>query len=410
MRQVAVIGGGAAGMTAAITAAREHDHVILLEHTAQLGKKILYTGNGRCNLTNRRQAPDCYRCAEPVFVKEALEQFGFDETLDFFRERGLFFKERDGYFYPRSLQASAVRDCLLGGLAEYGVDVRTGFRTSSIIKEDGRFLVAGRETSFSADSVILACGGMAAPATGSDGSGYGLALRLGHRLVEPVPALTGLRTRGTSLKKASGVRTACRVSLYIKKGGQRILAAEDTGELQITDYGVSGIPVFQVSRYASRALADGDESWIVLDFLPEYGEEEGDRMLEALLSGERADRPCQEILCGLFPDKLAAALLKAVKVPSHLPAESLTEKQRAYLKRAVRAFSMTVAEVNPFSQSQTTAGGIDVRDVNGATMESKLVPGLFFAGEILDVDGICGGYNLQWAWTSGWLAGKQGRL
>ena len=409
MRRVVIIGGGAAGLTAAITASKCGDAVTLLEHTPELGKKILSTGNGRCNLTNRNQNQEFYRCTEKEFPKAALKRFGFHETLDFFEGLGLFFKERDGYVYPRSLQASSVRNVLLKEVMRCHVDTRTETEVKEIKKEKDQFLVRTSDMSFAADSVIMACGGKAAPATGSDGSGYVLSLKLGHRLVTPVPALTGLKAPNASMKKAAGVRAFGCVSLYIKENGEKRLAASDTGEIQLTEYGISGIPVFQVSRYAARALEEGAEAWVSLNFLPEYEREEAEEFLD-MLFGREEKRDCLEVLCGLFPEKLSLAFLKSTKISPHLSVSDLEEKHRSALKRAICAFSITVTGTNSFSQSQVTAGGIDVRDVEAGTMESRLVPGLYFAGEILDVDGICGGYNLQWAWTSGWLAGKQGRL
>lgn len=413
LRKTVIIGGGASGMAAAIAAAKEGDAVTILEHTGMPGKKLLSTGNGRCNLTNRKQELQFYHSENPSFPAASLKKFGYEETLRFFSELGLFFKERDGYFYPRALQAQAVREALLSGLLEQGVELRTGCLVkkieTEIVKEGSQearqFLVRTMETSFLADGVILACGGMAAPFTGSDGSGYHLAEAMGHHVILPVPALTGLLAVSNPLKKAAGVRADGTISLYIEENGKRQFTAADTGELQITDYGVSGIPVFQVSRYAARAIAQKKKVFAAIDFLPEYPSLENP--LSFALEREGS---CFRTLCGLFPEKLSAVFLKRSQIPLHAPAKRIALSKKETLIRLVREFPLEIAAVNGFEKAQVTAGGVDTREVRAETMESKLVPGLYFAGELLDVDGSCGGYNLQWAWASGFLAGKQGRL
>ncbi len=403
MRETVVIGGGAAGMAAAVSSAREGDHVILLEHTGQLGRKLLSTGNGRCNLTNRRQEPSCYHCADPEFPGRVLAGFGFRETYEFFAGLGLSFRERDGYLYPRSMKASSVREALLSELASLSVDIRTDTVPVKIQRSKDALLVKTADSSFRADAVILACGGKAFPVSGSDGSGYGLAVSLGHRLKTPVPALTFLKGTSPQLKKAAGVRAEGRITL--RAAGQVHCCM---GELQITESGISGIPTFQVSRYASRALAEGNPVQAELSFLPEYGADDLPGILEERVRS-LPGRDAMELLTGWFPDKLAAALLKKAGIPLHIPAASLAARQLKSLAAAIGRFPLEITGTGDFSQAQVTAGGIDVSDVDPETLESRLVPGLYFAGEILDVDGDCGGYNLQWAWASGFLAGKQGR-
>ncbi|MCI8464609.1 MAG: NAD(P)/FAD-dependent oxidoreductase [Lachnospiraceae bacterium] len=422
MRQTIIIGGGAAGMMAAIVSAREGDGVELLEHTDTLGKKLLSTGNGRCNLTNKNLDISCYHSEHLNFPLPALKQFGYKETLRFFGELGLFFKERNGYLYPRASQASAVREALLSELSRLGVRIRTGCKVTEILKKaDQSFLIRTEDMSFFADALVLACGGKAAPFTGSDGSGYPLAVSLGHRLIPPVPALTGLLAASSPFRKAAGVRTDGRVSLYVEENGKQWFMGADTGEIQLTDSGISGIPVFQVSRHAARALAEKKRVFAKLDFLPEYhrakvetyiqeygetGNEEAERLL---LNALEKDGDCFRILCGLFPEKLVAVFLKKAGIPLHAPSGRVERRKKQILSKLVCQFPLEITAVNDFTKAQVTAGGIDTRQVQANTMESIPVPGLYFAGEILDVDGICGGYNLQWAWASGFLAGKQGR-
>ena len=406
MEQVVIIGGGAAGMAAAIAAADAGSAVVLLEGGKQPGKKLLSTGNGRCNLTNMVQNPSCYRTSEGSMeenraVWQVIRRFGCEETKQFFGGLGLYFKNRDGYLYPRSSQAQTVLAALVQGMEQRGVDVRTEAKVCGIERREDGFLVRTAEQSFRADRVILCCGGMAAPATGSDGNGYELAKAFGHSVIQPLPALVPLYGESGPLKKAAGVRTDGRITLLVN--GKE--AASDTGELQITDYGISGIPVFQVSRFASVGLEKGEQVEARISFLPEYEEPESFLAQVWKKCGDTLS-----ILNGLFPEKLSMALLKKAGIVLHAPMERIPEKKRKLLTEMITAYPMTVTKTGGFDRAQVTAGGVRLSEVELRTMESKLVPGLQFAGEILDVDGICGGYNLQWAWASGVLAGKRGNL
>ena len=391
-------------MTAAIFAAREGAQVVLLEHKDRVGKKILSTGNGRCNLSNRLQEPFCYRSGQPDFPWKALGAFTLPMTLEYFEDLGVLTRERDGYLYPYSGQASAVLDALRLGLAWESVQVVTECEVFSITpREDAkhRFEVKTSQGSFSGETLILACGSKAAPGTGSDGSGYKLAKRLGHHIIKPLPALVQLRCPEKFFKQLAGVRADASVILY--SDGRKL--AEDKGEVQLTDYGISGIPVFQISRYAARGLYEKKEVFAELDFMPDFGDVEFLQMLK-----ERKIRldglVMEQYFNGLFHKKLAGALLKRIGISGTMPVHDLSEENLERLCRICKHFRTYIDKTNPFEQAQICAGGVDTSEIDPDTMESKLVKGLYFAGEILDVDGICGGYNLQWAWTSGYLAGK----
>ena len=391
-------------MTAAIFAAREGAQVVLLEHKDRVGKKILSTGNGRCNLSNRLQEPFCYRSGQPDFPWKALGAFTLPMTLEYFEDLGVLTRERDGYLYPYSGQASAVLDALRLGLARESVQVVTECEVFSITpREDAkhRFEVKTSQGSFSGETLILACGSKAAPGTGSDGSGYKLAKRLGHHIIKPLPALVQLRCPEKFFKQLAGVRADASVILY--SDGRKL--AEDKGEVQLTDYGISGIPVFQISRYAARGLYEKKEVFAELDFMPDFGDVEFLQMLK-----ERKIRldglVMEQYFNGLFHKKLASALLKRIGISGTMPVHDLGEENLERLCRICKHFRTYIDKTNPFEQAQICAGGVDTSEIDPDTMESKLVKGLYFAGEILDVDGICGGYNLQWAWTSGYLAGK----
>ena len=417
-RQVIIIGGGASGLAAGIAAAMEGAQVTILEHMDRVGKKILSTGNGRCNMTNLSVREEHYRCSQRQFPMKVLDRFSVWDTLTFFDEIGIITKSKNGYIYPNSEQASAVLDTLRLEADHQGVQVITECHVKSILpagqpadkgkpsgsrkaeKKTG-FQVQTDKGTFSCDRVILAAGSKAAPVTGSDGSGYELAKALGHRIIPPLPALVQLRCQGAFLKQLAGIR--CEAVVKLKSEG-KILAA-DNGELQLTDYGVSGIPTFQISRYASVALHQGRKVSVVLDFLPAKSMEEMHRFISQR-ARTMAYRKAGDFLTGVLNKKLAAVLLKQSRISAEEPAGGIDAGRLCQLIQNIKQFEMLVTATNSFEQAQVCCGGIDTREVKPETMESKLVPGLYLAGEILDVDGICGGYNLQWAWSTGIIAGR----
>ncbi len=398
-------------MAAAIWAAKSGADVTILEHMDRVGKKILSTGNGRCNLTNQYMDAACYRSNQPDFPLKALKQFGTKDTIDWFSDMGLEVKDRQGYYYPVSDQASAVLDVLRMSLKEYNVRVICSFSPTSIQKKGEGWLVGGlvkdgehgseKKERIQGNALILATGGKAAPATGSDGSGYELAKMLGHTIIRPLPALVQLRCQGSYYKQLSGIRTDAALTLYVEKKA----AVRERGELQLTDYGLSGIPVFQISRYASRALSEKKNVTVRVDFFPEKTEAEMRQMLENR-ARRFPNRLCEDFLTGLLNKKLAAVLLKLSGIRLTETCKSLTRGQIDALTSQIKEYQALVQSVNPFANAQVCCGGVDTREVSPFTMESKIQKGLYLTGELLDVDGICGGYNLQWAWTTGYLAGK----
>lgn len=401
-----IIGGGAAGLMAAITAAENGAGVTILEHMPRVGKKILSTGNGKCNLTNLDMRPDCYRCGTADFPMTAIGRFSVADTVSFFRRLGVVVTDRNGYVYPASGQAQTVLDALREKTESLGVRIVTECRPETVERDGTGFCVRTSCGAFQGDFLILAAGSKAAPATGSDGSGYDLAASLGHKIVKPLPALVQLKCRGDFFRSIAGVRTEAEVSLYTagKHGELGDLLASDRGELQLTDYGISGIPVFQVSRYASEALDRKKRVLAVLDFFPSLKDEE----LFSLLKEQRmylSDRKAEGFLNGIFHKKLAALFLKAAGIRGEEMAGRLSDKKLLAAAELIKRTVVEVTAANSFDKAQVCMGGVRVKDVDPCTMESRLVPGLYFAGEILDVDGICGGYNLQWAWSSGYAAG-----
>ncbi len=431
-RRIVIIGGGASGLVAAIGAAGSGADVTIVEHMDRVGKKILSTGNGRCNLTNLRMEADCYRCGQEGFPMEVIRGFGVDETLAFFKGLGIEPKDRNGYIYPNSDQASAVLDVLRCEVERLGVVVLLSCNVEKIVPIDGnkdrkvgeefknkakksvkvegdsnqpaggrvRYKVYTDQGVLDADAVILAAGSKAAPSTGSDGSGYELAKMLGHRVIKPLPALVQLRCQGNMYRQMAGIRTDARVKLMAANE----LLAQDRGELQLTDYGLSGIPVFQVSRFAARALDQGKKVTALVDFMPSWDDGEAFGLLKrraALLSHKTAE----ELFTGLLNKKLALVLIKLAGIQSSRKAGELSSRQLKLLLEQIKTYEAIVMSVNPFANAQVCCGGVDTREVDASTMESRLHDNLYLAGELLDVDGICGGYNLQFAWSSGMTAG-----
>jgi len=402
-KRIIIIGGGASGLMAGICAAREGMDITILEHMDRVGKKILSTGNGRCNMTNLSLKPEHYRCSQKLFPMKVLDRFSVWDTLTFFDELGIVTKNKNGCIYPNSEQATAVLDTLRLETERLGVSTVVSCQISSVKvqKKQRIFLVESDKGSFQGERLILAAGSKAAPATGSDGSGYDLASALGHRIISPLPALVQLRCSGTFFKQLAGVR--CEASVRLVSEGRTLAVAE--GELQLTDYGISGIPTFQVSRFASIALSEGRQVTAVLDFFPSQNLENTRHFLKSRAKA-LPHRFIGDFLTGVLNKKLAAVLLKLSELPPDIPAGKLSGQQLERLLMQIKRFKVSVTGTNSFEQAQVCCGGVDTRDINPKTMESRLVPGLYLVGELLDVDGICGGYNLQWAWSTGAIAGR----
>ncbi len=401
--KVAVIGGGAAGMVAAIAASYKGADVIILEKNQRVGKKILATGNGRCNLTNMNTGLAYYHGKNPGFARAALSGFDIKKTIDFFERLGVAHKvEEGGKVFPVSNQASSVLDVLRYELAETGVrvlceagvrEIKNSRRGFDILLEDGR--------KFEADRVILATGGKAAPNLGSNGSGYKLARNLGHSIVEPFPALVQLKLAAKFLKQIEGVKF---------EGDAEIIFNDQTiqkasGEILFTEYGASGPPVLSLSRRAGEYLQRGDRVWLKLVLFKDMTATQ----LEQLLI-ERFQRGPQKELSfsfvGFINKKLIPVVLREAGVEDiRKPAGQVSDRERAKISHILRDWRFAITGTTSWPAAQVTAGGVEVKEIYGQTMESKILPGLYFAGEIVDIDGDCGGYNLQWAWSSGYVAG-----
>lgn len=399
-RTIGIIGGGASGMVAAITAARQGAKVTILEGNDRIGKKILATGNGRCNLGNMELSSDCYYGEDVDWIMDKLSHFNTSDTISFFQGLGLMIKNKNGYLYPACEQASAVLDVLRTEIKELGIEVKPQCKICRICKKEDRIFISDGNEDYSFERVIIACGGKAAKNTGSDGSGYKLAKQLGHSLLPTVPALVQLRCKEDYFKSIAGVRAdAC---ITLRQNGRDI--ARERGELQLTDYGISGIPVFQLSRIVGKRLLKQEKVVIHINFLPDYDEESLKQLYMArsmILGG----RTVEEFFTGMLHKKVMQLFIRLSGLKSGMPVSEAGKDALWKVFSLCRDWKVTVTGSNPYENAQVCAGGIPVNEVT-ENLESRKASGVYFAGEVLDVDGKCGGYNLQWAWCSGYLAGR----
>ncbi len=400
MSNIIIIGGGASGLVAAIYAARNKNKVTILEHKDKIGKKILATGNGKCNYTNLNQKAEHYRGNDNSFAMKVLSGFGAEQTIDLFRELGIYPKEKNGYVYPNSEQASSVVDVLRLELLQLKVRIITDTHVEQIFKLKDQFRIITNKETYFADQVILAAGGCASPNLGSDGSGYQLAKSLGHRIIKPLPALVQLKSNSKYFKTLSGVRTEALVTLYVNEK----FVTKEQGELLLAAYGVSGIPILQISRFASKALNENKKVHLIIDYLPHMTAEEAYNLILYRIN-RNPSRTVEENLIGLLNNKLIyIGLIEAGVEPTKI-SSSIKNNQIKDLVKQLKEWRVIITEPNSFDQAQVSAGGVDTADINPVSLESKLMKGLYITGELIDVDGTCGGYNLQWAWSTGALAG-----
>lgn len=398
--QIIVIGAGASGMMAAITAARNGCKVTVLEHTGKSGRKIEITGNGKCNFTNSNQRPEFYRTEDESAVQSVLDQFSHLDTLSFFKELGIYPKEKNGYFYPASSQASAVAEVLRMEAEHCKVKFACNIQIHSIEQSGHQITVHTQGYDYQAAALIIAAGSRAAPATGSDGSGYVLAQKLGHSIIKPLPALVQLSTVDKRIQSLAGLRTRAKVSVH----SEGDFLSQDTGTIQFIQNALSGIPVFQVSRYAVRALDNNKKVTAYLDFMPDLSQEELEDFLRQRMNAGMY-KTLQQFLTGLFHKKLGRVLIQTAGSDANQPVTEVSDAAWKRLIDAIKYFKVEISGSNSFEQAQACSGGIPFSEVKTPSLESKLHEKVYFAGEILDVDGACGGYNLQWAWASGYCAG-----
>lgn len=392
---IGIIGAGASGMAAALAAAENPEaQVLLFERQARVGRKLQATGNGRCNLTNTN--PGIYHGEDPAFAVPALTAFDAERTLAWFRALGLFtVAEESGRVYPYSDQANSVVDVLRFGLNKPNIELFTGFEVQKLRKQKQGFSIEGTDRQFTCDKVIVACGGLAGTKLGGTMAGYRLLKKLGHSMTPLRPALVQLKCGWSGVTALKGVRASCHARI-LRNGD---VFAESRGELQFTEFGLSGPVIFEISR----DVCCGAGQWrCLLDFLPQFTKEQ---VTEELIRRRSTNLPIEELLTGVLHNRLGRVLTKAAGIADIRQAAELTDDQIGALCEAVKAFEVELTGPLGMDSAQVTAGGALTAQFDQDTMESRLIPGLYACGEVLDIDGDCGGYNLQWAWSSGHMAG-----
>lgn len=404
-KNVLIIGGGASGLVAGISAARKGARVTLIEGLDRVGKKILATGNGRCNLTNITTGTRHYHGKNPEFIEGALSQVDVEETLRFFQLLGLETKvEEDGKVYPLSDQGSSVLDLLRYEIEKLGVHQILGDPVVRLEKRKNHFVAATKAgKQLTGDRVILATGGKSAPKLGSDGSGYQLGEGLGHSLTPVFPALVQIKCGNRSFRSMKGVKIQGSISL--ESEGQTL--RKEGGEVLFTDYGISGPPVLQLSRGVQECLEQKKTSEVILDFFPEATKEKLYETLWMLFSLD-GDKPLDFSMVGLLNKRVIPVIMKEAGIKDlKKPCGMVQDHEVQGLVRVLKSCRLQPTGTLSWKDSQVTAGGFCTKEIHGRTLESKKVEGLYFTGEVLDIDGDCGGFNLQWAWSSGIIAGER---
>jgi predicted Rossmann fold flavoprotein len=395
LNRVIIIGAGASGLMAAICAARSHASVTVLEHNDKPGRKLLASGNGKCNLTNLRVGIENYHTEDPELIRRCLSRFPVSETLRFFRELGLQFRDRDGWIYPSSDQSSAVLQVLLMEAQHLHVKIKTQEEVTGIQKEaDGSFQVSTETWHYPADRVILSCGSPASAVRGSSDTAQRIGQSLGLATVPFLPSLVPLKIREPFSSKWGGCRVHAAISLLVD--GKEV--SSDCGEIQLTESGISGIPVFQVSHDAVLGLAKKKKTEAVLNFWPDGGTE---GLLDTLCE-VRKNSPWkteEQLLAGLLPDKLIPVLTGICKKKRGSSPDLLRS-----LAVLVCHFPVTIAGSAGIRQAQVCSGGISTKELTDDLM-CRRIPGLYVTGEALNVDGLCGGNCLQLCWSTGCIAG-----
>ena len=394
---IGIIGGGAAGMAAALAASEyENASVVLMERQARLGKKLSATGNGRCNLSNLHASEGGYNGDDPHFSEFAIGKFGPEETLQWFSDLGLYtVAEPSGRVYPYSDQAGSVVDVLRFSLDQPNIEVLTDFEVMKVKIGESHFLVTSKERTLEFDRLIIACGGLAGTRLGGTMSGYKLLRGFGHKCTRLRPALVQVKTSWPGISALKGVRANCKASIY--HNGQ--LHRKSVGEIQFTEFGLSGPVIFEISRDACQ----GPGEWeCTLDFLPDIRAE---KLHDIIAQRKNSRLNAEDLFTGILHNRLGRCLVKEAGIRANTTISRLYDNQLKDVISLAKGFTVSLTEPLGMDAAQVTAGGIVTAEFNPETMESRLIPGLYACGEVLDVDGDCGGYNLQWAWSSGRLAG-----
>jgi predicted Rossmann fold flavoprotein len=401
IKPMIIIGGGAAGLCAAITAARSRVNITILEQNSKIGKKILVSGNGQCNITNAHISPERFHSQNPEFIAKILEEYGVESVKNFFDSLGLpLIEGKEGKMFPMSLQASTVTEILKYEAETLGVEIITECEVTAIKKEKENFVLQTSQGNFACEKLLLASGSPAAPQLGGNDSGLQFAESMGHTLIPSHPALTQLVSDEKWVKQASGVKVAGVTKLYAN--GEYI--TEKKGDLLFTNYGISGLAILDISREVSTRLANYEYCELNLDLMPELIKEKLTNFLISKINKE-SQKPIILWLQGVINKKLIHIILEQSKCTAKTELE-LNRKEIGKLVYAIKNLKLPISDTKSFKGAEVATGGVDTREVNPETMESKLVQNLYFAGEILDVDGDRGGFNFHFAWVSGMRVGN----
>lgn len=409
MINLGIIGGGASGLFAAITAlsSKSNVRVTVFEQLNRVGKKILATGNGRCNITNEFAdaeisdengiKPAHYHGESAGFALYALKNFNQKNLIDFFAENGLILRKENDKYYPFSEQAGTVLDFLRLKCEMLGAEIKCGIKIEKIKIKDNKFIINNQVF----DKVIVACGGKSSPHLGSDGSGYKLLEHFGHKTSHLYPAITQIKTETEFVKQLKGIKADANCKIFV----DNTVIREEFGQVLFADYGLSGPPIFQLSRIAAKNY--NKNCCISLDFMNEKSQNEVFSLIKSVLDAPFTyPLTCENLLSLFLNKRLGQVIVKSCGFKLNKDAYELNENQIMQIAEKIKDFRIKVTGVNGFQNAQVTAGGVLTDDFEKKTMESKLQKGLFACGEILDIDGDCGGYNLQWAFSSGYLAAK----
>lgn len=415
IRDLIVVGGGASGMLTGLLSARNGLSVSILEHGKTLGKKLAITGNGKCNFTNLYQEKSCYNSGDIEKAYNIINKLGGKGLIDLFSSFGIegivkkgrnFDRIEAGYVYPAGENAKEFVNILNDELIRLKVKLKTNINIFDI-KKNGEFfeIVTGTEGnsySYFAKKLVIACGGLAGASTGSDGSLFDIIKRLGHGIIKPLPALTSVKTGKHDF---GGLRCVAEIRAYINKKGEQVLLGSEVGELQFTEKGISGIPVMQLSGKIARELDKGNKLYFNIDFCYDKSGEE----LEDILKKRRellAERTSDKFLTGFTYEKLSKYIADKF-LDNKNNAGNITDNKISLILKWLKEAKFDIITVSGFDSAQTTSGGVSMDEVTDS-LESKFVTGLFFVGEVLDVDGLCGGYNLTWAFSSAYEVGNGG--
>ena len=405
MNKILVVGGGAAGMMAAVTAARNGKKVRLIEKNEKLGKKLFITGKGRCNITNAADIEDLFSAvvSNPKFLYSSFYSMTNDQVIDCFEELGVKTKvERGGRVFPESDHSSDVIRALEQEMKRLGVEIRLRAEAEEILAEDGRVtgvrLSSGKE--LHADAVIIATGGISYPSTGSTGDGYRFARECGHKVADLSPALVPMEVKEWYARELMGLSLR-NVEIRITDGKKKLY--EEFGEMLFTHYGVTGPVILSASSIVGKKLREHPLT-LHIDLKPALTEEQLDkRMLREFEANH--NRQFKNAVDSLFPSKLKPVIVELSGIQEDKKVNEVTKEERLHFVRLIKDFSMTLTGMRGYNEAIITKGGVSVKEIDPGTMESKLVNGLYFAGEVLDLDAVTGGYNLQIAWSTGYLAG-----